>query len=148
MEIMGELRENYSHLVDIFKDVKYKGDSSSYEVLLADQKDREEFYAKLNKVETALKYAVSSSSVYNAMENEVNQIEEDVKFYKELRRNVRIRYGDTVDMSALDSKMQQIVGTDVSSSLVSRIWKQINIIDNNVLLIEVEQLVEHDSRDD
>src|SRR5690625_2954534 len=110
MEIMGELRENYSHLVDIFKDVKYKDDSSSYEVLLADQKDREDFYAKLNKVETALKYAVSSSSVYNAMENEINQIEEDVKFYKELRRNVRIRYGDTVDMSALDSKMQQKIG--------------------------------------
>src|SRR5690625_2386454 len=148
MEIMGELRENYSHLVDIFKDVKYKDDSSSYEVLLADQKDREDFYAKLNKVETALKYAVSSSSVYNAMENEINQIEEDVKFYKELRRNVRIRYGDTVDMSALDSKMQQIVDTDVSSSQVSRITKQINITDKNELLSEVEQLEGEASRAD
>src|SRR5690625_2081077 len=148
MEIIGELRQNHSHLVDIFKDVKYKDDSSSYEVLLADQKDREDFYAKLNKVETALKYAVSSSSVYNAMEDEINQIEADVKFYKELRRNVRIRYGDTVDMSALDSKMQQIVDTDVSSSQVSRITKQINITDKNELLSEVEQLEGEASRAD
>src|SRR5690625_6937848 len=82
------------------------------------------------------------------MENEINQIEEDVKFYKELSRNVRIRYGDTVDMSALDSKMQQIVDTDVSSSQVSRITKQINITDKNELLSEVEQLEGEASRAD
>lgn len=140
MEIMGELRQSYSHLVDMFKNVTYKNDSSSYEVVLEDKKIRENFYAKLNQVETALKYAISTSTVYNAMEDEINKIEQAVKFYQELRKNVRIRYGDTVDMSELDAKMQQIIDTDVTSTHVSRITKQVNITDKNQLLNEVEQL--------
>lgn len=140
MEIMGELRQDYSNLVDIFIDVKYKDDSGSYEVLLGDQKVREDFYVKLNKVERSLKYATSSSNVYNAMEEEIKQIDKDVKFYKELRNNVRIRYGDTTDMSELDSKMQQLIDSDIISQQVSRITKQVNLTNKNEMLREVEQL--------
>src|SRR5690625_4196778 len=140
MYIVGELRQNYSNILDIFKEVKHKDDRESYEVLLADQKAREDFFAKLNKVETSLKYAISSSSVYNAIEDEIKQIEKDVKFYKELRKIVRIRYGDTTDMSKLDTKMQQLIDSDISSRQVSRITKQVNLTDKNEILREVEQL--------
>src|SRR5699024_777072 len=109
MEIIGELRQNYSQLLDIFIDVKNREDSGSYELVLGEQKIREDFYAKLNKVETSLKFAINSSTVYNAIEDEIKQIESDVKFYQELRKVVRVSYGDTVDMSELDPKMQQII---------------------------------------
>src|SRR5699024_3751941 len=46
LDISGELRQNYSHLVDCFKDVQNKNDIESYEVYLADQKVREDFYDK------------------------------------------------------------------------------------------------------
>lgn len=138
MESVGELRQNYSNLVDIFKNVKHKKDSESYEVVLADQRVLEDFFVRLNKVETSLIFAVSSSSVYNSMEDEIKRIERDVKFYKELRRIVRIRYGDSVDMSELDSKMQQLIDSDISSREVSRITKQVNLTDKNEILREVD----------
>src|SRR5699024_8342178 len=84
MEIIGELRENYSQLLDMFNDISQKDDREAYEEKLADQKMREEFYAALNRLEKSLKYAISSTSVYNAIEQEIKQIEHNVKFYQEL----------------------------------------------------------------
>lgn len=148
MEIIGELRQNYSQLLDIFIDVKNREDSGSYELVLGEQKIREDFYAKLNKVETSLKFAINSSTVYNAIEDEIKQIESDVKFYQELRKVVRVSYGDTVDMSELDPKMQQIIDSDISGRQVSRITKQVNLTDKNELLREVELLEGEASRAD
>lgn len=148
MEIIGELRQNYSNLVAIFKAVHNTEDSGAYEVILADQRIRDDFYAKLNKVETSLKFAISSSNLYNAMEDEIKDIERNVKFYKELRKSVRIRYGDSVDLSELDPKMQQLIDSDITSHDVSRITKQVNLTDKNELLREVEMLEGEASRAD
>src|SRR5699024_3405836 len=148
MEIIGELRENYSQLLDMFNDISQKDNREAYEEKLADQKMREEFYAALNRLEKSLKYAISSTSVYNAIEQEIKQIEHNVKFYQELRKVVRIRYGDSVDMSELDSKMQKIIDRDISSQKVSRITKQINLTDENELLREIEHLEGEASRAD
>src|SRR5690625_1268117 len=148
MEIIGELRENFSRLKDMFKGVKYKDDRESYEVFLADDKFREDFYARLNMFERSLKYAVSSSNVYNAMEDEIKHMEKEAKFYKDLRKSVRVRYSDTVDMSEIDPKMQQIIDRDISSEKVSRITERINITEESELLRGVEQLEGEASRAD
>ena len=148
LEISGELREAYSHLVDRFKDVEDRDDLEAYELYLADQKIREDFYRKLTKVERALKLAISSFHVYNAMEDEIEQIEKELKFYKELRKSVRLRYGDTVDMSELDPKMQQIIDSDITSKEPVRITKRVNITDQSDLLREIEYLEGDASRAD
>src|SRR5690625_2921649 len=148
LDISGELREAYTHLVDRFKDVKNKDDLEAYEQYLADQKVREDFYQKLNKLETALKFAISSFHVYNAMEGEIKQIENDVKFYRELRKSVRLRYGDTIDMSKIDPKMQRIIDSDLTSKDPERITKRVNITDKSDLLREVEMLEGESSKAD
>lgn len=140
LNISGELRENYSQLVDRFKDITNKKDLEAFEVYLGDQKIREDFYARLNKVENSLKFAIGSFHVYNTMEEEIKEIERDVKFYQELRRSVRLRYGDTIDMSDIDQKMQQIIDSDLMSKQPERITKRVNITDKNELLREVELL--------
>src|SRR5699024_1135905 len=128
MEIIGELRENYSQLLDMFNDISQKDDREAYEEKLVDQKMREEFYAALNRLE--------------------KHLEHNVKYYQELRKVVRIRYGDSVDMSELDPKMQKIIDRDISSQKVSRITKQINLTDENELLREIEHLEGEASRAD
>lgn len=140
LDISGELRENYSQLVDRFKDVTNKNDLEAFEVYLADQKIREDFYVRLKRVENSLKFAIGSFHVYNAMEAEINEIERDIKFYQELRRSVRLRYGDAIDMSEIDQKMQQIIDSDLMSKQPERITKRVNITDKNELLREVELL--------
>lgn len=140
LDISGELREHYSNLADLFKNIQNKQDIEAYEVLLGDKKIRDDFYNKLNKVERSLKFAIGSFHVYNAMEEEIKRIEKAVRFYKELRRSVRLRYGDTVDMSAVDEKMQHIIDSDLTSKDPDRITKRVNITDKNDLLREVEML--------
>src|SRR5690625_4463589 len=140
LDISGELRQYYTHLLDRFKGVKNKKDIEAYEVYLADQKIREDFYVKLKNVENSLKFAISSFHVYNAMEEEIKKIKAEVKFYQELRRSVRLRYGDTIDMQKIDPKMQQIIDSDLTSKDPVRITKRVNITDKNDLLREVEML--------
>src|SRR5699024_5882664 len=79
MKVSGELREAYTNLHNMFQPIQNKEDSESYERHLADDKIREEFYANLRRLETILKYAVSSVQVYHAMEDEIKQIEKAVK---------------------------------------------------------------------
>jgi len=140
LDISGELRQNYTYLIDRFKEVKNKEDIEAFEVYLADQKIREDFYVKLKNVENSLKFAISSFHVFNAMEDEIKKIQSDVKFYQELRRSVRLRYGDTIDMSQIDQKMQQIIDSDLTSKDPQRITKRVNITDKSDLLREVEML--------
>lgn len=63
-----------------------------------------------------------------------------MKFYQELRRSVRLRYGDTIDMQKIDPKMQQIIDSDLTSKEPVRITKRVNITDKSDLLREVEML--------
>src|SRR5690625_8047420 len=118
----------------MFKIVNYKDDMESYVVFLADDKFREDFYARLNMFERSLKYAVSSSNVYNAMEDEIKHMEKEAKFYKDLRKSVSVRYSDTVDMSEIDPKMQQIIDQDISSVKDSRITESIHIKEASELI--------------
>lgn len=140
MKVSGELREAYTNLNDLFKHIKNKQDSEAYEKYLADQKVREDFYAKLRRVETVLKYAISSVTVYQAMEEEMKQIEKDVKFYRELRKIVRIRYADTIDMSEINPKMQKLIDQDITSTEVTRITRQIDLTNKEQMLREIEEL--------
>lgn len=140
MKVSGELREAYTNLNDLFQYIKNKRDSEAYEKHLADKKIREDFYAKLRRVETILKYAVSSVTVYHAMEDEIKHIEKDVKFYKELRKIVRIRYADTVDMSEINPKMQKLIDQDITSTEVTRITRQIDLTNKEQMLREIEEL--------
>src|SRR5690625_7337360 len=82
------------------------------------------------------------------MEDEIKHMEKEAKFYKDLRKSVRVRYSDTVDMSEIDPKMQQIIDRDISSEKVSRITERINITEESELLRGVEQLEGEASRAD
>src|SRR5690625_6036690 len=82
------------------------------------------------------------------MEDEIKHMEKEARFYKDLRKSVRVRYSDTVDMSEIDPKMQQIIDRDISSEKVSRITERINITEESELLRGVEQLEGEASRAD
>ena len=98
ISIIGSLRQYYTDLVNIFIPVKNKEDTEEYEVLLANEELRKEFYDTLSKFGRNLKIALESERVYNSLSlDEINKYKKDFKFYQELRKSVKIRYSDTID---------------------------------------------------
>lgn len=127
LTVIGELKESYSNLKDIFRNVKNKKDSEEYELILADEKVREDFYYKLTKLSKAIKLAISLDNVYNKIEDEIKKYEQDLKFYEELRKIVRIRYGDAIDLKELNPKMQDLMDKHIAGEEVIRITHQIDL---------------------
>ncbi|PKK96352.1 MAG: DEAD/DEAH box helicase, partial [Tenericutes bacterium HGW-Tenericutes-3] len=80
VSISGKLREAYSHLVSIFKEVKNKKDREEYELLLSDDHIREDFYNQLSLFGKYLVIAFESVHLYNALgEVEISQYKKDLK---------------------------------------------------------------------
>lgn len=140
LTVIGELRQNHSNLVDMFRSIKSKKDSEAYEVLLGDKKTRDLFYANLRNLRNSLDLAVSLEKVYNAIEKEIIEYEKTHKFYKELRKIVSLRYGDTIDTKDLEPEMQRLMDQHVAAEGVSRITHQINLNDKGQFREEIERL--------
>ncbi len=140
LTVIGELRQDHSNLVDMFKPIKNKRDSEAYEVSLADQKRRDLFYANLRKLRNSLDLAVSLEKVYNRIEKEIIQYEKDYKFFAELRKIVSLRYGDKVDTTGLREDMQEIMDQYIAAEGVSRTTFLTNLNDKEDIRQEVERL--------
>ena len=139
LTVIGELRQNHSNLVDMFRSINKK-DSEAYEVSLADKKRRDIFYANLRKLRNSLDLAMTLEKVYNAIEKDILKYEQDYKFYAELRKIVSLRYGDIIDTSGLQAEMQTLMDQHIAAEGVSRTTYQINLNNKEEFREEVERL--------
>lgn len=140
LTVIGELRSNHSNLIDMFKSIKNKDDSESYELLLADKKSRDLFYENLRNLRKSLDLAVTLEKVYNKIEDEIIKYEKDYKFFNELRKVVTLRYGDTIDTKKFEKQMQGLMDQYIAAEGVSRVTHQVNLNDKNEFREEVERL--------
>lgn len=139
--VIGDLRQDHSRLSDLFKDVQNKWDSEEYEVLLADESLREEFYAILSRFGRHLGIALSSEQIYNALgEEELSRYKNDFKFYQELRRSVKLRYSDSIDHKEFEAKMQKLMDQYISAEEIIRITNPVDIMDEQAFEEELDRL--------
>ncbi|MBH8608029.1 HsdR family type I site-specific deoxyribonuclease [Thermoactinomyces sp. CICC 10521] len=141
MTVIGDLRQGHSRLSDIFKDVHNKSDSEEYEVLLAEESLREEFYATLSRFGRHLGIALSSEQIYNALgDKELTRYKNDFKFYQELRRSVKLRYSDSIDHKEFEPKMQKLMDQYISAEDIIRITNPVDIMDEKAFEEELDRL--------
>lgn len=139
--IIGLLRQYHTDLVNIFIPVKNKGVMEEYEVLLENDKLREEFYETFSKFGRHLKIALESEEVYNALsQHEINKYKRDFKFCQELRKNVRIRYSDTIDHKEYEAKMQKLVDNYIAAEEIIQITNPVDILDKKGFEKELNRL--------
>lgn len=138
---LGQLRDAYTNLVDLFDDVKNKKDTEAIEVALADEKKRESFYNRLCSFGRALNLALNSEQVYAAIpKDELKRYQDTFVFFSKVRRSVKIRYCDAIDNSEYEPLMQNLLDTHLSVAGLKQISNPVDILNKDDFERELEEL--------
>jgi len=145
---IAKVKIYYTYLEDLFSKVDNKDDQESYEVFLADEGLRKEFYDYLSYYARALKLALSSDKIDEIFtQNEVVNYKSKMKFYSELRASIKIRYHETVDFGKYERQMQKLLDTFISADEVNQLTKLVNIFDSD-FDAELERVVGDNAKAD
>ena len=141
MTAVGDLRNTYTQLVDLFAPVADKNDPEAVEVFLADDKIRENFYNLLCAFGRALNLVLNAEQAYNALpKDERKKYQDTFIFFAKVRRSVKIRYCDAIDNSEYEPLMQNLLDTHLSVAGLKQITKPIDILNKDDFEKELEEL--------
>lgn len=141
ISMVGKLREAYSNVVAIFKNIRNKHDKEEYELLLGDESLRNDFYNELSNFGKYLGIALESEHVYNALgEEDIKHYKQDLKFYQELRASVKLRYSDSLDHKEYEAKMRNLMDTYIAAEEVIQITSPVDILNEKEFEDELMRL--------
>lgn len=141
MTAIGDLRNTYSQLIELFASVGNKNDAESIEVFLGDDKIREDFYNRLCSFGRALNLTLNAEQAYNALhKDERKKYQDTFIFFAKVRRSVKIRYCDAIDNSEYEPIMQNLLDTHLSVAGLKQITNPIDILDKDDFEKELETL--------
>jgi type I restriction enzyme R subunit len=141
ISVVGMLRQAYTNLVNIFVPVKNRKDKEEYELLLANEEIRNDFYDTLSQFGKYLAIALESEHVYNALgDEEVGKFKREIKFYQELRASVKLRYSDSIDHKEYEAKMQKLMDNYIAAEGVIRITNPVDILNEEAFEQELNRL--------
>lgn len=149
ISVIGNLRESYTIMDDLFKSIKNKTDLEEIESFLSDKNIREEFYDNLCKFGKNLNIILSSEKVYTSLEkNELEKYKNSFVFWQKLRRNVKIRYCDMIDNKEYEPIMQNLLDSYLSVKDLKRITEPVDILNREDFEKEIENLVSKKAKAD
>ncbi len=129
-EQVSELPQRYSALWNLFKEVKDSPDEERYEVLLADEKLRDDFYERLTHYAKALAIALSSEKfITQTNPRDLKRYKDDLKFFMKLKGAVQLRYAEAVNYRDYESRIKKLLDTHIQADEVTRLNKPVNIFD-------------------
>lgn len=141
MAAVGELRNTYTQLVDLFISIPDMSDVEVVEVSLADDKLRDNFYNRLCAYGRALNLVLNAEQPYNAMpKDERKKYQDTFLFFSKVRRSVKIRYCDAVDNREYERQMQNLLDTHLSVAGLRQITNPIDILNKDDFEKELEEL--------
>ena len=140
-----KLPERYSDLWDLFKAVKHSNDEEAYEVLLADDELREEFYCRLSEFGKNLGIALSSEQfLIQADGKTLSQYKADLRKFQSLKVAVKLRYAEAIDYRDYEPKIKKLLNTHIQANEVVQLNEPVNIFDDKMFnQIKNEQGVCH-----
>ncbi|MCI8887591.1 MAG: type I restriction endonuclease subunit R [Hungatella sp.] len=141
VSVVGNIRQSYSRLDDLFVSICNKNDTEEVEVFLADENKRKEFYGLLCKFGKDLWIVLNSENAYeNIPKDERKGYENAFSYYSKVRRSVKIRYGDGIDYKEYEPLMQNLLDTHMSVLGLKQITDPVDIMNQPALEIELKEL--------
>ncbi len=141
MSSIGNLREAFTKLSELFSGVEHPGDAEEVETFLADEKRREDFYNLLCAFGRALHRVLNTEQAYSALPKEERKHYQDMFiFFSKVRRSVKIRYCDAIDHREYEPLMQNLLDTHLSVAGLKQITGPINILNKEDFERELENL--------
>jgi len=127
---IAKAKTYYTHLEDLFSDVKFKNDLESFVAVLADAQKRDDFKEWLSRLARAFKLALSSEKIDDILsEFEIKLYKKKIKFYNELRKVAQLRYHETCDFGKYEEQMQKLLDTFISAKEVNELTRLVNIFE-------------------
>jgi type I restriction enzyme R subunit len=137
---VDRLPQLYSQLWDVFKTISNKQDEEAFEQLLADDELRDEFYGRLREFSKCLGIALSTQKFLETVdERKQKQYKSDLKRFTELRKNVKLRYAETIDYSDYEPKIEKMLNTHIQANEVYQLNEPVNIFDNDAFMCVKEE---------
>lgn len=141
ISITGQLRQAYSNLVAIFKGVKNRNDKEEFELTLADEEIRNDFYNELIQFGKFMGIALESEHVYTALgDTNIALYKRELKFYQELRASVKLRYSDSLDFKEYEAKMRNLMDTYIAAENIVIITAPTDIMNEDEFESELMRL--------
>lgn len=141
MTAVGELRDTYTRLVDMFADVDGTKDVEAVELRLADNKLRQEFYNNFCAFSKALNLVLNAEQPYAALsKGERQKYRDTLAFFARVRRSVKLRYGDAIDNCEYEPLMQNLLDTHLSVAGLRQITNPVDILNKDAFEEELEEL--------
>lgn len=128
-----KLPGRYSDLWDLFKTVKHSYDEEAYEVLLADDELREEFYSRLSEFGKTLAIALSSEKFLTETdEKTLIRYKADLRKFQSLKASVKLRYAEAIDYRDYKPKIKKLLDTHIQANEVVQLNEPVNIFDDKM----------------
>ena len=133
-EEIRKLPQLHNQLWDLFKSIKNKKDMERFEQFLADEAIRQDFYARLRAFGRCLHISLSSEKLYDVFDDaKVESFKQEWRAFSELRRSVRLRYQEVVDLKEFEPKIQRLLDDHVTAKPATTIIETVNINDPDAL---------------
>ena len=115
-------------------------DMEAMERFLADRAVRDDFYARLRAFTRCLHVSMSSEKIFDVFdEAEIDGMKRDWRSFSELRKSVRIRYQEAVDVRDFEPKIKRLLDDHVAAMPVETVVPLVDIHDTGVLKEVVEE---------
>ncbi|MCI5209924.1 MAG: type I restriction endonuclease subunit R, partial [Candidatus Electrothrix sp. ATG2] len=143
-----KLPSRYSDLWDLFKTVKHSSDEEAYEVLLADEELREEFYARLAEFGKNLAIALSSEKFLSeTAAKTLAGYKTDLRKFQALKASVQRRYAEAIDYRDYEPRIKKLLDTHIQANEVIQLNEPVNIFDETMFhQVKEEQGVYHTNK--
>lgn len=130
-EEVAKLPQRYSDLWDVFREVKNSHDEEAYEVLLADDELRENFYERLAEYSKTLGIALSTDKfIMQTDETRLRNYKADLKRFHNLKKSIQLRYAETIDYRSYESKIRKLLDTHIQANEVLQLNAVVDIFDD------------------
>ena len=129
-ETWADLAQRHSTLWDTFKELGNSRDREAFEQHLRPEDRRVRFYERFAAFARTLDVALASHTFLERTAHKtVKRYRDDLKFFGELRRSVRIRYAEVVDFSEYEPKIRKLLDQYISATGVEALTGKIDLYD-------------------
>ena len=134
-EVWRELPQRRSALLDLFKPLGQTRDFEAYAHHLTgpgSEERRTDFYDRFGAFSRVLDVALSSATFHEKTPaRTVKQYQEDLRFFSELRRQVRLRSAEVLDYSQYEPKIRALLNRHLITSGVEQMTGRIDLYDRD-----------------
>ena len=143
-EILDKLPQTHGHLWALFQSLDGNADEEAYEVFLADDAIREDFYDRLTAYGKVLAAAFGTARFYDETpEADIHRYKRDLKRFINLRSAVKRRYAEEVDFSDYEKRIEKILHDHVGATDIELVIPPVNIF-NLEMMKETEETLGSD----